>query len=176
MRFLSFILFSVLSLNLSSCKSQKASQDSALNKGEEKVTLRIDSTKNVAKKLFLLKNKKLELSQSNGSLSYKIVENSNTNVLQFFYEKDLDQMAHDGGYREEVVFEIPNAVTEQNYKDGELQNTKMLFGRYCFCRGKTGLYTVRKGTLHVDASKQEIHFELQFKIDEVPQVTTQVIF
>jgi len=141
---------------------------------EEKTLLKIDSVKNTSQKIYLLKNKKLEVTLVNGSLSYQIVANDKTNVIQFVYEKDLDKVAYDGGYREEVVFEFPNAISEQNYTDEELQNTKMLFGRYCFCRGKTGLYKVREGKLHIISSKKATHFELQFKINEVPQVIYEI--
>lgn len=176
MKCLSFILFSFLLLNLSACKSQKVIEGVAQGKTEGKVTLKIDSIKSIAKKLFLLKNKKLEISERNGSLMYAIVDSDNSNVVQFFYEKDTDKVAYDGGYREEVIFEIPNNSNDKNYADIQLQNTKMLFGRYCFCRGQTGLYKVNQGTLHVKSSKKEIHFQLQFKIEEVPQVTKEVIF
>lgn len=169
MRIFSVIVFSFLLLNLSSCKSQQKAT-------EEKTTLKVDSTKSVAKKLFLFKNKKLEVSESNGSLTYSLEPSEKTNVLQFVYEKDMDKAAFDGGYREEVVFEVPNDVPEQNYSDAELQATKMLFGRYCFCRGKTGLYKVNQGKLKVKTSSKVVHFELQFKINEVPQVTTEVSY
>ncbi|MCF6131728.1 hypothetical protein [Flavobacterium wongokense] len=112
--------------------------------------------------------------ETNGSLSYKMETNPKTSVLLFVYEKDMDKVAYDGGYKEEVVFEIPNDVAEQNYTDSELQNTKMLFGRYCFCRGKNGLFKIEKGKLHLASTKKGPHFELQFKIDEVPQVTTEI--
>lgn len=169
MRFFSLLIFSFLLLNLSACKSHQKING-------KKTLLKIDSIKNTAKKIYLLKNKKLDILETNGSLEYKIVDSENTNVLQFSYEKDMDKVAVDGGYREEIVFEIPNTVTEQNYSDKELQNTKMLFGRYCFCRGATGLYKVNQGKLHVDLSKKEIHFELQFKITEVPQVINEVSY
>ena len=123
-----------------------------------------------------MKNKKLEVLTTNGSLSYTIVNNNSTNVLQFVYEKDMDQVAYDGGYREEVIFEIPNNSANQNYTDELLQNTKMLFGRYCNCRGQMGLFKVNQGKLHASSSKANTHFELQFKINEVPQVNTEISY
>jgi hypothetical protein len=156
-------------LNFYSCKSQKIAD-------KEKTLLKIDSTKNIARKIYLYRNKKLEVIDTNGSLSYKMEDNQKTNVLLFVYEKDMDKVTYDGGYKEEIVFEVPNGVTEQNYKDVELQNTKMLFGRYCFCRGKNGLFKVKQGKLHIKSSEKEPHFELQFKIDEVPQEITEVTY
>jgi hypothetical protein len=133
MRYSILIFFFILLSNLSSCKTtQKVN--------EEKTLLKIDSLKNTSNKLYLLKNKKLDIVSLNGSLSYEKKDNEKTNVIQFVYERDMDQAAYDGGYKEEVIYEIPNDISEQNYSDAELQNTKMLFGRYCYCRGKTGLY------------------------------------
>jgi hypothetical protein len=167
MRFLGIILLSFLWLNFSSCSSaQKAS--------EEKTLLKMDSLKNTAKKLYLFRNKKLEIASFNGGITYKMVDNEKTSVVRFSYEKDMDKVAFDGGYREEIIFEVPNTVSEQNYTDAQLQDTKMLFGRYCFCRGQTGLYKVNQGRLHLTLSKKEIHFELQFKMTEVPQITTEI--
>jgi hypothetical protein len=133
MRYSILIFFFILLSNLSSCKTtQKVN--------EEKTLLKIDSLKNTSNKLYLLKNKKLDIVSLNGSLSYEKKDNEKTNVIQFVYERDMDQAAYDGGYKEEVIYEIPNDISEQNYSDAELQNTKMLFGRYCYSRGKTGLY------------------------------------
>ena len=169
MRFFTILVYSFLALNLSSCKTVK---DSA----EKKMLLSADSIDNTSKKIYLLKNKKLEVIMINGSLSYKMEDNEKTSVLLFVYEKNIDQAAYDGGYREEIIFEIPNGAAEKRYSDDELQNTKMLFGRYCFCRGKNGLFKVKKGKLHITLSKKEPHFELQFKIDEVPQEITEIIY
>lgn len=169
MRISIVLIISLLLLNLSACKSTQIAS-------EEKILLKVDSVKNTSQKIYLLRNKKLEVTHVNGSLSYQIVANEKTNVIQFFYEKDMDQAAYDGGYREEVIFEVPNDTAEINYTDEELQNTKMLFGRYCFCRGQTGLYKVKEGKLHIKTTKKESHFELQFKINEVPQITNEISF
>jgi hypothetical protein len=174
MRFSSFIVFTLLLFNLSSCKSQKTGVTKTASTGDEKKLLKMDTLKNGSKKLFIFKNKKLELIESYGFYSYKMVEHNKTDVIQYVYAINQDQIAYDGGYREEVVFEIPNDITEKSYADAELQNTGMLFGRYCFCRGKNGIFKVKQGRLHIKASKKEPHFELEFKITEVPQVTTEI--
>jgi len=154
-------------MSLSSCKTSK-------KMNEEKTLLKFDTIDKSSKKIYLLKNKKLEIVSFNGSLTYKIENNNSTSVLHFVYEKNIDQVAYDGGYREEVVFEIPNKSANQNYTDKMLQNTKMLFGRYCNCRGKNGLFKVNQGKLHITSSKKEVRFKLRFKINEVPQVTEEI--
>ena len=143
---------------------------------EEKTLLKLDSLKNGFKKLTLLRNKKLEISSLNGSLTYVIKDNSSTNVIVFDYAINQDQVAYDGGYREEIVFEVPNDEAERSYLNEELENANMLFGRYCNCRGQNGLFKVSQGKLHINSSKTETHFELQFKINEVPQVIDNIIY
>ena len=167
MRFFNAVFFSCLLFSLSSCKT-------SIKVNEEKTLLKFDTIDKSSKKLYLLKNKKLEIINFNGSLTYKIENNNSTSVLQFVYEKNIDQVAYDGGYREEVVFEIPNNSANQNYTDEMLQNTKMLFGRYCNCRGKNGLFKVNQGKLLITSSKKEVRFKLQFKTNEVPQVTEEI--
>lgn len=167
MRYIGTLFFVFLLLNFTSCKpAQKAP--------EEKTVLKIDSTKTTARKILLFKNKKLEVSELNGALTYKMVDDDKFNVIQFSFEKDMDKAAFDGGYREEVVFEFPDYVDEQNYVDSALQTTKMLFGRYCFCRGQTGLYKIKEGELHITTAIKEPHFYLNFKINEVPQITSEI--
>lgn len=136
----------------------------------------MDSLDNGSRKLYLLKNKKLEVTQNEGYISYRVIDNDKTNVVYYVYAINQDQVAYDGGYREEVLFEIPNEVLETKYIDRELQNAKMIFGRYCFCRGKTGVYKITQGNLHLNLTKKETRFELDFKINEVPQVTEKIKF
>ena len=56
MRVLTILMFSFLLLNLASCKTKQ-------NGSQEKTLLKMDSIKNTAKKMYLFKNKKLELSE-----------------------------------------------------------------------------------------------------------------
>lgn len=173
MRILITTILCFLALQLSNCKSsQKIKQEVT----QEKTLLKNDSLENGSKKLYLLKNKKLEVVQNEGYISYTIIDNDKTNVVQYVYAINQDQVAYDGGYREEVVFEIPNDDFDTKYKDEELQKTKMLFGRYCFCRGKTGVYKIMQGNLQINSNKKEFHFELDFNITEVPQVIEKISY
>ena len=169
MRFFKTSVLCCLFLGLSFCKT-------ATMLSQEKTLLKVDSLPNGSKKLHFFKNKKLEVVNNNGSLSYTMVPSHSTNVIQYVYAINQEQVAYDGGYREEILFEIPAGTLEQTYTNKNLQNTKMLFGRYCFCRGKTGLYKVMEGKLHLKASKKKTRFKLQFKINEVPQVTTEISY
>ena len=123
----------------------------------------------------IFKNKSLEVKEDNfGSIYYVMNDNTMTSVILYEYKRNVEDGVQDGQHREEVVFEIPNKSANQNHTDKMLQNTKMLFGRYCNCRGKNGLFKVNQGKLHITSSKKEVRFKLQFKINEVPQVTEEI--
>ncbi|AXG73574.1 hypothetical protein DVK85_04750 [Flavobacterium arcticum] len=105
----------------------------------------------------VLKNKSLIIKTDDiGKLYYTIKDNSATSVLKYRYVKETNSTLPDSGYVEEVVFEIFNDSTNLDYTDGEIQNTKMLFGVMCFCKGKAGSYSVEKGNLTYKNNKLHI--------------------
>lgn len=117
------------------------------------------------------KHKSLEIkTYENGAIGYVLVDNNNKTVVQFKYTKNLDQAEVDGAYVEEVVFEIDSESKEIAYRDKALQETKMLFGRYCNCRGKAGLYRVMNGNLQLTSKKNNLTFNLDFSVPEIPQI------
>jgi hypothetical protein len=123
----------------------------------------------------ILKNKSLVVKKDEFGSTYKeIVDNLNTSVIVYTYTRNEEKNIADAGYREEIVFEINNSETTLNLTDKTLQNTKMLFGRFCFCRGQTGYYIVRSGQFQLQKKSSTIEFNLDFKITEVPQVITSI--
>ncbi|QYJ69232.1 hypothetical protein [Flavobacterium litorale] len=96
----------------------------------------------------VLKNKSLVIKKDGtGKVYYSMKENSTTTVIKYRYAKDTDPTLQDAGYTEEVVFEIASDATDLDYDSTTIQETKMLFGVMCFCKGKAGFYKVEKGTL-----------------------------
>ncbi|MBC7641851.1 MAG: hypothetical protein H7174_05860 [Flavobacterium sp.] len=124
--------------------------------------------------LEILENKSLLLNHDLGKLNYKLIDNKNKTVVRYQYSKDLDKSVVDGGYREEIIFEINSKNTDNKIFDVDLQKTKMLFGRFCFCRGQTGFYKIINGNLKIKKGKK-LNFKLNFKINEVPQIVNEII-
>jgi hypothetical protein len=83
-------------------------------------------------------------------------------------------MPTDGQHREEIVFEINNSDSKITLSDKNLQDSKMLFGRHCFCRGQAGYYKVNEGTLNLQNTNGVITVDLDFKVTKVPQLYTSV--
>lgn len=96
----------------------------------------------------ILPNKSIEIkTDSFGKIYYKLTENTDSEVYHYnFSEKATDTTLADASYREEILFELKKN-SEVNLSNEKLQETKMLFGVFCFCKGKAGYYTVNKGFL-----------------------------
>ena len=138
------------------------------------VSLTADCSKqaNCTIELFANKSMLIEPTTNPDGIRYKLVEQSGTNVIVYKYDKIVKGNLQDAGYREEVVFEY-DGKKDFVLNDGELQETKMLFGRFCYCKGQTGYYRVKQGRLSID---KNANTKLQFTITEVPQVIKEIQF
>lgn len=123
----------------------------------------------------IIRNKNMEVKTDEfGSVYYTMNDDSNKSVIVYQYKRTVEEGLEDGQHREEIVFEINNSDTEIHLTDNQLQDTKMLFGRYCFCKGQTGNYKVQKGTLNLTNKAGIVTVALDFQITKVPQLFTTV--
>lgn len=134
--------------------------------------------KNATCTLTVMPNKGLFVQAGNSakgnSLLYVIEDNPNKNVIRYKFKRTSKDNVQDANYNEEVVFELDRNVTAVHLSNEQLQSTKMIFGRFCFCdKTQIGLFKVQQGTLSIDAQHNG---ELHFTIPEVPQVTKQIRF
>jgi hypothetical protein len=153
---------------LLSCASKKTNPEIAMLNGE--------CPKSAECKIELLKNKSMVVkSDAFGGTFYELEDNTMKSVVKYTYSKIVKGNVQDAGYREEIVFEINNGSYNLTQSGEALQNTKMLFGRFCFCRGQTGYYKVHNGNLSITGSKEKSVF-LNFQVDAVPQITNAISF
>lgn len=145
------------------------------NKPEMTVKLKSECPKNGTCSIELLKGKSMALKKDEfGRNIYTLEENANKSVIKYSYSKTVKDNLQDAGYREEIIFEwSPKIKTILNE---ELQNTKMLFGRFCYCKGQTGYYKISKGSLKVTPKRKEKSVTLHFETDEVPQIIKDITF
>lgn len=123
----------------------------------------------------LFKNKSLVVKTDDfGSTYYQLAENIDTSVIQYQYDRTVEEGLQDGQHREEILFEINNKTTALKLQDMDLQKTKMLFGRHCFCKGQAGYFKIEEGALLLENKNNVISFELDFKTDKVPQLFEKV--
>ncbi len=119
----------------------------------------------------IFRNKSLDIkSDEFGSIYYNQIDNLETSIIKFSYSRNVPKGLQDGSYREEIIFEINNTDKELSLKNEEIQKTKMLFGRFCYCKGSTGNYKVIDGNLNLIQKNNKIQFELEFKNNKVPQL------
>jgi len=119
----------------------------------------------------ILKNKSLLVKTDEfGSTYTQTIDNETTSVIIYQYSRTVKGDLQDAGYREEIIFEINNSDKEISLVNENLQQTKMLFGRFCFCRGQTGYYKVEEGKLDLKKSNDIITLNLDFTITKVPQI------
>ncbi len=155
------VLFSCSSTKNSSTMNDTTSSQSIQSACPEEGTCSVE----------LLKNKSLNVKADEfGSVYYQLLDSEGTNVIRYTYDKTVPEGLQDGNYREEIIFEINNENQTLTLTGKELQQTKMLFGRFCFCRGQTGNYKVEEGTLSLTQKDDSVHFELQFANGKVPQL------
>ena len=143
------------------------------NKPASTAILKSECPKNGTCTTELLKNKSMVVKKDEfGRTYYTLEDHPNVDVIKFSYNKTVKGDIQDAGYREEVVFEWNE--DSKSVSDAALQKTKMLFGRFCFCRGQTGYYKITKGNLAVTLQPKERILTLNFKIEEVPQITDSI--
>lgn len=118
-----------------------------------------------------LKNKSMVLAFEDNHNSYTLIDNPEMNVIIFTYSKTVKGNLQDAGYREEVIFETSQTLSELNGNDADLQKVKMLFGRFCYCKGQTGYYKVSSGKMTVDPNN---NLSLHFTVSEVPQIINEI--
>lgn len=109
-----------------------------------------------------------------GAIYYNKIDNPDTSVILYKYDRNVPKGLQDANYSEQIVFEINNNETALNLSGKELQQTKMLFGRFCFCRGAAGNFKVEDGNLVLTQKNNEIKFSLDFKVTKVPQLINAV--
>ncbi len=119
----------------------------------------------------IFRNKSLDIkSDEFGSIYYNQIDNLETSIIKFSYSRNVPKGLQDGSYREEIVFEINNSDKQIAFKNEDIQKTKMLFGRFCYCKGSTGNYKINDGNLILIQKNNKIQFELEFKNNKVPQL------
>lgn len=156
--------FSLILIISCSCKKSISLKDKVAN-------LISDCPKDGTCVLEVFDNKTITVKQDEfGSIYYSIDDSLNSKVYKYVYSRTVKGDLQDAGYREEIVFELNNNITKQSLLNNEIQSTKMLFGRFCFCRGQTGNYKVTDGNLDINESK----ITLNFNISQVPQIIKNI--
>lgn len=149
-----------------------APKQNAVGKNEVALALQSECPTDGNCKIEVFKETKLVVKQDEfGHNYYEKEYDPNKKVIKYSYSRKVKGDIQDAGYREEVVFELDH-LENQKHVDSDLQQTKMLFGRFCFCKGQTGNYKVSQGILSIQDQKAT----LDFTVSEVPQIMKNIAF
>jgi hypothetical protein len=122
-------------------------------------------------------NKAMDImTDASGSFFYKLHDDNSKAVIVFSYTKSTPKEIQDGTYKEEVVMEIDKSQKATEIVDFSSGIPKILFGRFCYCKGYTGYYKIDSGKLKIALNGNKKDFYFNFKINEVPQVLENIHF
>lgn len=153
----------LLAIVLIACKSNK----------ELKLTSRQPCPQDGNCSYEVIKNQTITYNYSNLSKFYPSFSTGKSHIFKFEYKRNSSPNIQDSSYREEVFIELDvnNLETETVGFKGQ----KILFARWCYCKGQTGYYKVENGQLSVKKINQNTYqLRFNFKIDQVPQVITEI--
>ena len=125
----------------------------------------------------VLKNKKLVVKTDDlGGTYFATIDDNQFSVIKYTYQRTVEKGLQDGHYNEEIIFEIKNNSDAISLTNQNLQETKMLFGRHCYCKGQAGYFKVKTGSLTSKMVKDKRVIDLNFTITEVPQIIKELHF
>ncbi len=160
------IIFTLIITLLFSCNSIKTKE----NKLEETNKSNLSCPENGICTIEIIKNKSLIIKRDEiNSIYYQTEDNINCSIVKYSYTKKTEKGLQDDNYIEEIIFQIQNSDSDLELTDLELQNTKMLFGKHCFCKGQAGYYLIVKGNMNFNKKKEEYNLVLNFIVPEVSQ-------
>ena len=162
------ILFPIAIAVISCCNTKSSISTTNMKNNSENVKIE-DCPENGDCHFEILQNKGLSIKTNTiGEKYYEIEDNLEKVVFVYKYQQKVkDTTLQDAGYREEIAFEMDKNYSDFSLANKQLQSTKMIFGVFCYCKGKAGYYTVREGSIVKKGS--------QLLIDITPVVDNQKI-
>lgn len=139
-----------------SCNCKKNATE---GKKDMKVQLLTACPENYECTLEVLPNKTMIVKTDGIGATYFELEDFNgTTVYHYTYNQKTDKQYQDAGYKEEIIFELASDVTDLKLSNEELQKAKMIFGVWCYCKGKAGNYKLTKGNFSKKGKEISIDF------------------
>lgn len=159
----------VLSLVLASCNSH-----SQLVK-KSNVKLKTECPSDGVCSLKVEQNKSLSLVNDNTINLYPEILAGDNIVLTFNYQRNEIPDTADGHYIEQILLELNPKNVEIALSNKNLENVKLVFARFCYCKGQTGYYKITRGNLKVEkVNENKYALTLTFSQDKVPQIITSI--
>lgn len=85
-------------------------------------------------------------------------------LVQYEFNRNKSEQEYaDDFYKEEIFMEIPAEAFKKEYKDADLEQVKLVYGKHCYCKGEAGYYKITEGTLNINHSDKQTKVKLTFK-------------
>ncbi len=123
----------------------------------------------------LIPNKTIAFKKDNAGILYPEISEGEKTLLKYTFKRNPLANTQDSNYSEIVYAELNKTISEITFTNEELKNVKLHFGRLCFCKGETGYFPIKKGTLKISKDeKKSFNVDIDFIIKEVPQIITHI--
>ncbi|PCI33035.1 MAG: hypothetical protein COB60_08320 [Flavobacteriaceae bacterium] len=123
----------------------------------------------------VIQHKKAVLKKDKFGIGYVTLENAEGSLVKFEYKKQAPQNTADAHYSEIIYIHLAKDFSEFKLHDTTLQQAQILFGRFCYCKGKTGFYKVEQGELSAKMwSKNNLVLVLNFSMKQVPHLISSI--
>lgn len=123
----------------------------------------------------VLKNKDFNMKEDPFGNSYSELIDGDKTVLKFEYVKNTQPELQDDHYSEVVYVVVENDMPTLELTNQELSEVKAGFSRICYCKGQTGTYPIKTGTLSISKQKNDRYYlSFSFTVTEVPQIISEI--
>jgi len=123
----------------------------------------------------VLKNKNFNMKTDEFGNGYSEVIDGNNTVLKFEYKKNTTPDVQDGNYSEIIYIEIDSNLSSIQLEGKALSSVKAGFSRLCYCKGQTGTYPIRTGSLSITKLENNSYdLVFNFTVSEVPQIINAI--
>lgn len=117
----------------------------------------------------LIENSKLTLQQDGIGQYYPKIETvEGVNLYKISFQRKVDERIMDAQYQEVIYFEIKKDASSLSYKNNELNEANITYGRLCFCPGNTGYETISSGSFLFERKKSQIAIQIEIEPKQFP--------
>jgi len=156
----------------SSCKP---CQQLALTLNEPFFVKAFECPENADCSMELIPNKSITFKKDNTGILYPEIVDGEKTLLKYTFKKYPIPNTQDSNYSEIIYAELNRTITEMALADDDLQTLKLHFGRFCYCKGETGYFPIKKGVFKMSKNKKNgVKIDFDFTVKEVPQIITKI--
>jgi len=155
------------------CKSGKI--NTLLEKLDEKNTAVLSNCfDNAVCTIEIIPNSNLMIKEDAFKNTYIEMEDGVNTIIKYQFKKNELPNTADGQYSEFLYLEIDNYNKRLHLKNEELQQVKMIYGKLCYCKGSSGFFKVKNGTLELILSKNKLSLVTNFNVENIQQMVSQL--